>query len=104
MLSRYQRNSVYDEYGNIVIAQLPGDLPYMILECAELPQYKGDKKTVSGYYVDPVNPARSFGPALVAAVTGNTAALGSLWVFIVGPLAGAALAAVVYKFLEADEA
>ena len=49
-----------------------------------------------------VNPARSLGPALVAALTGNTAALGSLWVFIVGPLAGAALAAVVYKFLEAD--
>ena len=50
-----------------------------------------------------VNPARSFGPAVVAAITGNSAALGSLWVFIVGPLAGAALAAVVYKFLEADE-
>lgn len=49
-----------------------------------------------------VNPARSFGPAVVAAITGNTAAIGSLWVFIVGPLAGAALAAVVYKFLEAD--
>ena len=49
-----------------------------------------------------VNPARSFGPAVVAAITGNSAALGSLWVFIVGPLAGAALAAVVYKFLEAD--
>ena len=49
-----------------------------------------------------VNPARSFGPAVVAAITGNTAAIGSLWVFIVGPLAGAALAAVVYKFLEAN--
>lgn len=47
-----------------------------------------------------VNPARSFGPAVVAALTGNAAALGSLWVFIVGPLAGAALAAVVYKYLE----
>ena len=47
-----------------------------------------------------VNPARSFGPALVAAINGNTAPSGSLWVFIVGPLAGAALAAVVYKALE----
>lgn len=47
-----------------------------------------------------VNPARSFGPAVVAAIAGNTAPLGSLWVFIVGPLAGAALAAVVYKALE----
>ena len=47
-----------------------------------------------------VNPARSFGPAVVAAVTGNASALGSLWIFIVGPCAGAALAAVVYKALE----
>ena len=49
-----------------------------------------------------VNPARSFGPALVAAIGGNAAPLGCLWVFIVGPLAGAALAAVVYKYLESD--
>lgn len=47
-----------------------------------------------------VNPARSFGPAVVAAISGNPAPLGCLWVFIVGPLVGAALAAVVYKFLE----
>ena len=48
-----------------------------------------------------VNPARSIGPAIVAAIAGNTAPLGSLWVFIVGPLVGAALAAGVYKALEA---
>ena len=47
-----------------------------------------------------VNPARSFGPALIAAFSGNAAPLSCLWVFIVGPLAGAALAAVVYKALE----
>ena len=47
-----------------------------------------------------VNPARSFGPAIVAAITGNTAPIAALWVFIVGPLVGAALAAVVYKTLE----
>lgn len=46
-----------------------------------------------------VNPARSFGPAVVAALTGNTAPLGQLWVFIVGPLVGGALAAVVYSAL-----
>ncbi len=50
-----------------------------------------------------VNPARSIGPAIVAAFAGNTAPLASLWVFIVGPLAGAALAAVVYKALEKDD-
>ena len=48
-----------------------------------------------------VNPARSFGPALFAAFTGNAAPLGALWVFIVGPLVGAALAAFAYKALEA---
>lgn len=47
-----------------------------------------------------VNPARSIGPAIVAAIAGNAAPLASLWVFIIGPLAGAALAAIVYKALE----
>lgn len=40
-----------------------------------------------------VNPARSIGPALFA----GGAALSSLWVFIVGPFVGAALAALIYK-------
>lgn len=43
-----------------------------------------------------VNPARSFGPALLV---GNGLALSQVWVFIVGPLVGAALAAVVYQAL-----
>ena len=47
-----------------------------------------------------VNPARSFGPAIVSLISGNSDAIKSLWVFIVGPLAGAALAALLYKFLE----
>ena len=50
-----------------------------------------------------VNPARSFGPAIVAAINGNSAPLGSLWVFIVAPLVGGVLAAVVYKLLEGKE-
>ncbi|MBR2283236.1 MAG: MIP family channel protein [Ruminococcus sp.] len=44
-----------------------------------------------------VNPARSFGPALFA----GGDALKDLWVFIVGPLIGAALAACLYKWFEA---
>lgn len=60
MLERYNHNNIYDAYGNIVISQLPNDLPYLIIECAELPQYKGDKKTVSGRYVNPVYPSMSF--------------------------------------------
>ena len=47
-----------------------------------------------------VNPARSIGPAIVAAITGNAAPLASLWVFVVGPLVGAGLAAHCYKYLE----
>ena len=46
-----------------------------------------------------VNPARSIGPAIVAAIAGNTAAVTSLWVFIVGPLIGAALAALFYTYI-----
>lgn len=42
-----------------------------------------------------VNPARSFGPALL--MGGD--ALANVWVFIVGPLVGGVLAALVYKFL-----
>ena len=51
-----------------------------------------------------VNPARSFGPALVAAFSGNSDPIKALWVFIVGPFVGAAIAAVVYKFLEKEKA
>ena len=48
-----------------------------------------------------VNPARSFGPAVVDLLNGNSEPLAALWVFIVGPLVGAALAAFTYKALEA---
>lgn len=47
-----------------------------------------------------VNPARSFGPAVIAAISGNAAPLASLWVFIAGPLIGGAIASVCYKYLE----
>ena len=50
-----------------------------------------------------VNPARSIGPAIVAAIAGNADPLKSLWVFIVGPLVGAALAACIYKGLESSK-
>ena len=49
-----------------------------------------------------VNPARSFGPALFA----GGDALANVWVFIVAPLVGGVLAALVWKFLHSgkDEA
>lgn len=51
-----------------------------------------------------VNPARSIGPAIVAAISGNSEPIKAVWVFIVGPLVGAAIAALVYKFLESGNA
>lgn len=51
-----------------------------------------------------VNPARSIGPAIVAAISGNSEPIAAVWVFIVGPLVGAAIAALVYKFLESGNA
>ncbi|MBQ9690512.1 MAG: aquaporin, partial [Eggerthellaceae bacterium] len=47
-----------------------------------------------------VNPARSFGPALLLATQGETTALSQVWVFIVAPLVGAALAAGIFSFLK----
>lgn len=51
-----------------------------------------------------VNPARSIAPAVVAAISGNGDPLACLWIFIVAPLVGGALAALCYKFLEAKKA
>lgn len=42
-----------------------------------------------------VNPARSLGPALIVGGT----ALGQLWLFIIAPIIGAVLAALVWKYL-----
>lgn len=50
-----------------------------------------------------VNPARSIGPAIIAAIAGNTDPIICVWVFIVGPLVGAIIAAFVYKFLETED-
>ena len=50
-----------------------------------------------------VNPARSLGPAIVAAIEGNSDPISVVWVFIVAPLIGGALAAFVYKFLESSK-
>ena len=46
-----------------------------------------------------VNPARSLAPAIILGGT----ALNQVWVFIVGPLVGSAIAAFVFKFLNKEE-
>mgnify|MGYP001095055836 CR=1 FL=1 len=47
-----------------------------------------------GFTGTSVNPARSFGPALLQ----GGAALGDLWIFILAPSVGAVLAALTYKY------
>ncbi len=49
-----------------------------------------------GFTGTSVNPARSFGPALIA---GN---LGDIWVFLLAPLAGGIIAALLYSFLSQE--
>ncbi|OUO19553.1 aquaporin [Collinsella sp. An307] len=52
-----------------------------------------------------VNPARSFGPAAVMAINGDVTALSQVWVFIAAPLVGAAVAALIWRFVcKADDA
>lgn len=57
---RYDRNRVYDEYGNIVPSSVPLHLPYLILRSDSLPQYKGDMRICSGSYVDGQDLVKSF--------------------------------------------
>lgn len=49
-----------------------------------------------------VNPARSTGPALVLALSGEGKALAQLWLFWVAPILGAAVAGVVYRMFETE--
>ena len=61
-----KRNDIIDPDGSgvhskITIESLKGAIPYIVMQCDELPQYKGDKKkNVSMYYVDPTNPKKNF--------------------------------------------
>ncbi|HIY83888.1 aquaporin [Rubneribacter sp.] len=50
-----------------------------------------------------VNPARSFGPALMMAANGDMTALSQVWVFIVAPLVGAACAAGIWMAFKKRE-
>lgn len=50
-----------------------------------------------------VNPARSLAPATVMAIIGKTEAIKQVWVFIVAPFVGSAIAAFAYKFLNKEK-
>lgn len=59
-LRRYERNRVYNAYGDIVISNLPANLPYLLLEAPGLPEYKDNVLPVDGKYIDPMNAAKCF--------------------------------------------
>lgn len=59
-LKRYERNRIYDAYGSIVTSNLPAGLPYLTLEARALPEFKGNKLTVDGSYIDPLNANKCF--------------------------------------------
>ncbi|MEC3973878.1 aquaporin [Amycolatopsis sp. H20-H5] len=71
-----------DRIGNAALAGIPIGLTLAVLHLIAIP--------IDG---TSVNPARSFGPALL---TGGTS-ISQLWVFIVAPLVGALLAAGLYR-------
>ena len=60
MIDRYNRNNIFSQNGAITIETLTNNVPYMVIECPELPQFKGDEKTCTGRYVDPVDGKKSF--------------------------------------------
>lgn len=56
-----ERNDIYDISNNITIGSLPPAIPYLVMQCEELPQFKGDKKKEkSCYFVDQLRPERCF--------------------------------------------
>ena len=60
-IEKNDKNNILDDNEQISIANLPMHIPYIILECPELPQYKGDKKkNQSVTYVEPLHPERNF--------------------------------------------
>lgn len=50
-----------------------------------------------------INPARSFGPAIVMKCLGKGTVLNQLWVFALSPLIGALVAYIVYKLLKGEK-
>jgi glycerol uptake facilitator protein len=50
-----------------------------------------------------LNFARTFGPELMLSMTGGSAQWGHIWVYLIGPMVGAAIAAYAHGWLAADE-
>lgn len=50
-----------------------------------------------------VNPARSLAPAILQAIAGNTTSLSQIWIWILAPMIGGFIAAIVYKALTGEK-
>ncbi len=50
-----------------------------------------------------VNPARTFGPALIKALQGDSQFLAQYWIFLVAPLCGAVVAAILYRIINREK-
>ncbi len=80
--------NVTSKHGNSTMAGLAIGVTLVLIHLVAIP--------VTG---TSVNPARSFGPAVLA----GGKALSQLWLFIVAPLAGGILAAIVWKLTGEDK-
>lgn len=50
-----------------------------------------------------VNPARSIGPAIFAAIEGNCQPIAQVWLFIVAPFIGAILSSIIWNILKSEK-
>ena len=50
-----------------------------------------------------INPARTFGPALVNSFAGSKVWSDAYWIYFLGPFTASVVAAVIYKFLFAED-
>lgn len=75
-LEAYKRNNLLDVSEELVISRLPATLPYMIIHCDRLPQYKGDKPTCSVTFVNNADSSRSFTAAGVQIDVQGTSSAG----------------------------
>ena len=83
---------VYDSYGRGHKGVIFDGFPRTIPQAEALKKMLDDRGTS-------VNPARSLAPAIFQGGT----ALANLWIFIVGPFVGGALAAIIWKAIEPAE-
>ena len=69
-----------DVHKKITINSLGDSIAYIVMQCPELPQYKGDKKKVSVSYADPFNPSLDFEDTATIDVQGTSSQYSKFWI------------------------